>query len=228
LITAAGPDSAPAGFQHYKIFSCKLNIHLENTMPKIIDAKGLACPQPVILTKKALEQHKDVIVIVDNDTAVENITRLASNESCSIEVSGKSDGLYEIHLIKKQDNPVAATTDAMTAAGGPTVFVIAADTMGRGDDKLGGVLMKAFIHTATELDPIPDIMIFYNTGVKLAGEGSDVLDDLKILEGKGVKILVCGTCVNYFELTGKVAVGTVSNMYDIAGTLSQAGRIVQP
>jgi intracellular sulfur oxidation DsrE/DsrF family protein len=88
--------------------------------------------------------------------------------------------------------------------------------------------MKAFIHTAIELEPRPDVMIFYNTGVRLAAEGSDVLDDLKSLEEKGVKILVCGTCVNFFELTGKVAAGIVSNMYDIAGTMSTAGRIVQP
>ena len=99
--------------------------------------------------------------------------------------------------------------------------------MGHGNDELGAVLMKAFIHTAKELEVGPDVMVFYNTGVKLAAEGSDVLDDLKELEKKGVRILVCGTCVNYFNLTGKVA-GVVSNMYDIAGTLSQSGRTVRP
>ena len=88
--------------------------------------------------------------------------------------------------------------------------------------------MKAFLHVATELEAGPDVMIFYNAGVKLAAEGSDFLNDLKELEKKGVKMLVCGTCVNYYNLTGKIAVGIVSNMYDIAGTLSRAGRIVQP
>jgi selenium metabolism protein YedF len=203
-------------------------------MSEIINAKGLACPQPVILTKKALEKNEEVTVIVDNKTAVENITRLASNDGCSIDVNGEADGLFKIHLVKKPGHPSISTAspndlfNANSNVGGPTVFVIASDTMGRGDDKLGAILMKAFIHTATELETVPEVMILYNTGVKLAGEGSDVLDDLEILEGKGVKILVCGTCVNYFELTGKVAAGTVSNMYDIAETLSRAGRIVQP
>ncbi len=100
--------------------------------------------------------------------------------------------------------------------------------MGKGNDELGAVLMKAFIHTTLELEAGPDMMIFYNSGVKLTAEGSDFLGDLKELEEKGVKMLVCGTCVNYFNLTGKIAAGVVSNMYDIAGTLSRAGRIVQP
>jgi selenium metabolism protein YedF len=93
---------------------------------------------------------------------------------------------------------------------------------------LGADLMKAFIYTAIELETGPDVMILYNAGVNLVSEGSDFLNDLKKLEEKGVKILVCGTCVNYFNLTGKIAVGVVSNMYDIAGTISRAGRIVKP
>jgi selenium metabolism protein YedF len=119
-------------------------------------------------------------------------------------------------------------TDAPLVTSGPTVFVIAADTMGKGSDELGAVLMKAFIHVAIELETVPDVMIFYNAGVKLAAEGSDFLNDLKELEKKGVKMLVCGTCVNYYNLTGKIAAGVVSNMYDIAGALSRAGRIVKP
>jgi selenium metabolism protein YedF len=202
----------------------------------IIDAKGLTCPQPVILTKKALDSCSEVIVIVDNATAVENIKRLASGAGCSVEVAEESDGIFKMHL-KKQAGAAAdnrepeycsCTTDAPSTTTGPTVFLIASDIMGRGSDELGVVLMKAFIHTSTELEAVPDVMIFYNAGVKLAAEGSDVLDDLKQLEEKGVKMLVCGTCVNYFELTGKIAAGVVSNMYDIAGTLSRAGRIVKP
>ena len=100
--------------------------------------------------------------------------------------------------------------------------------MGYGNDDLGALLMKAFIHTAVDLERLPDMMILYNTGVKLAAPDSGALDDLKALEKKGVKILVCGTCVNFFDLTGKIGAGTVSNMYDIAGALSSAGRIVKP
>lgn len=205
-------------------------------MSEIINAKGLACPQPVILTKKALEAYNDVVVLVDNTTAKENISRFASGSGCSVEIAGEPDGIFRIHL-KKQSSAAPESlpqecspchTEAPLAAVGPTVYVIASDTMGKGNDELGSVLMRAFIHTLTELETIPDVMIFYNAGVKLAAEGSDVLDDLKQLEGKGVKMLVCGTCINYFDLVGKVAAGAVSNMYDIAGTLSRAGRIVRP
>jgi selenium metabolism protein YedF len=205
-------------------------------MSEIINAKGLACPEPVVLTKKALEVYGDVVVMVDNITAMENVKRFAASSGCSVEVNDEPGGIFKMHL-KKQgatplDNAVPAylscCTDTASATSGPTVFVIAADTMGKGSDELGAILMKAFIHVTTELETIPDVMIFFNAGVKLAAEGSDFLNDLKELEKKGVKMLVCGTCVNYFNLTGKIAAGVVSNMYDIAGVLSSAGRIVKP
>jgi selenium metabolism protein YedF len=203
---------------------------------ELINAKGLACPEPVILTKKALETNNDVVVLVDNTTAMENIKRFASNSGCSVVIADEPGGIFKIYL-KKQSNAtpgslspeyLSCNADAPLAAAGPTVFVIATDTMGKGSDELGAILMKAFIHTVVELEAGPDVMIFYNAGVKLAAEGSDFLNDLKELEIKGVKMLVCGTCVNYFNLTGKIVAGVVSNMYDIAGTLSRAGRIVQP
>jgi len=205
-------------------------------MSEIINAKGLSCPQPVILTKKALEAYSDVVVLVDNTTAKENISRLASGSGCSVEIADEPDGIFRIHLKKQNDETAGSLTPescscdtkVSSAAQGPTVYVIASDTMGKGNDELGSVLMRAFIHTSTELETIPDVMIFYNAGVKLAAEGSDVLDDLKQLEEKGVKMLVCGTCVNYFNLVGKVAAGVVSNMYDIASALSRAGRIIRP
>lgn len=211
-------------------------IYKEDAMSETINAKGLACPQPVILTKKSLESHDDVVVLVDNAIAVENIKRLATGSACSCDVTSESDGTFAVHLIKQGGTASAGTgqetcscdTFAAPTASGPTVFVIASDTMGKGNDELGAVLMRAFIHTALDLDTHPEVIIFYNAGVKLACEGSDVLDDLRALEEKGIRLLVCGTCVNYFNLTEKVKAGVVSNMYDIAGTLSRAGRIVQP
>ncbi len=198
-------------------------------MSEIINAKGLSCPEPVILTKKALESFSDVEVLVDNTTAVENIKRLATGAGCSVEVSEEAGGIFRLYLKKKAGSATdnQCTVD-MPLATGPTVFVIASDTMGKGSDELGAILMRALIHTVTELEPVPEIMIFYNAAVKLAVEGSVVLDDLRQLEEKGVRMLICGTCLNYFELTGKVETGIVSNMYDIVETLSKAGRIVRP
>jgi selenium metabolism protein YedF len=100
--------------------------------------------------------------------------------------------------------------------------------MGKGNDELGTVLMKSFIHTLTESEKLPATMIFYNTGVKLAVKGSDVIDDLKKLEEKGIEILVCGTCANFFKIKDDIAAGVISNMYDIAGRMMSSGRLLMP
>ncbi len=205
-------------------------------MSELVDAKGLACPEPVIRTKKALDTCNDVTVLVDNETALENVKRLASSSGCAIDVTEEQGGVYRMRLTRAGE--VGRTvqeafseclhSEPAAQAAGPTVFVIASNVMGYGNDELGGVLMKAFLHTAIELEQKPDVMIFYNAGVLLAAADSDVIENLKALEAKGVKLLICGTCVNYFNLTGKIGAGTLSNMYDIAGTLSKAGRIVKP
>jgi selenium metabolism protein YedF len=199
-------------------------------MGTLIDAKGLACPQPVVLVKKALENSDSVTVIVDNETAKENISRLAEKSGCTVSVKSGDDGTYSLTL---QKNSTVAThsTELISpgqASAGPNVFVISSNTLGRGDDELGTALMKAFIHTVLSLDYLPDTLIFYNTGVKLAVKDSDVLDDLKKLEEQGVELLVCGTCANFFNIKDDIAAGTISNMYDIAGAMSKAGRIVMP
>jgi len=205
-------------------------------MSELVDAKGLACPQPVILTKKALDSCDDVTVLLDNTTALENVKRLASNSGCAVEATEEPSGVFRIHIRKQEDAGIregtslecTCPTDTPQSAQGPTVFAIPSNVMGYGNDELGALLMKAFIHTAIDLEHGPDMIILYNTGVKLATSDSGVVDDLKALEAKGVRILVCGTCVNFFELGGKIRAGIVSNMYDIASTLSTAGRIVKP
>lgn len=200
---------------------------------KIVDARGLGCPQPVILTKQAIETHNKVKVIVDNDTALENVRRLGAKLGCDVISEAKADGIFEITLTLKPGAPTPAqdipvTCDASPSASGPFIIVCAEDKMGRGNDELGSVLIRAFLHTICLQKEKPDVMIFYNTGVKLTLQGAEALDDLKELAAAGVEILVCGTCLNYFEAKDKLGVGVVSNMYDIAGTMSKAGRLLTP
>lgn len=201
---------------------------------KIVNATGLSCPQPVILAKQAIETNELVKVIVDNDTALENIKHLGSKLGCNVATETKNDGTYEIILIHKEVTPltiqdIPATCDlSASTSGGPFVIVCAEDKMGRGNDELGSVLIRAFLHTICLQKEKPDVMIFYNTGVKLTLQGSETLDDLKELAAAGVEIIVCGTCLNYFEVKDKMDVGVVSNMYDIAGTMSKAGRLLAP
>ena len=192
-------------------------------MAHVVDARGLACPQPVVLAKKALEQHDEVIVIVNDVTARENVKKLAASQGfpCVEEQQGG-----ETRLTISRVAACTLAEDIISSAG-PVVVVISSDTMGSGDDTLGAVLMKSFLHTLLDTSPKPDVMIFFNAAVKLAVAGSDVLDDLRSLAEAGVKILACGTCLNYFEIKDRLAVGQVSNMYDIARNMLGAGRLVR-
>lgn len=192
-------------------------------MPEILDARGLACPQPVVLARKAMQQYAEVIVIVDDAVARENVKKLASGQGYS--VSEESSGTDTRITITRGDACVMGVSEAIRS--GPIVVVISSSVMGSGDDTLGGILMKSFLHTLTEADQVPDTMLLFNSGVKLAIQGSEVLDDLKALADAGVRILSCGTCLNYFEIKDKLAVGEVTNMYDIAGAMLGAGRLVR-
>lgn len=196
-------------------------------MKIIIDAKGLACPQPVLLTKKALEQENEVTVIVDNEPAVENIKRLGKTMGCTLQTKKKEDGTFQINLSREAGKSAALPLD-VSCATGPLVIAISSDRMGRGNDELGYVLIRSFIHTMLSLETLPQTIIFYNTGVKLTVKDSDVLDDLRELEKNGVAILVCGTCLNYFGISKDISAGVISNMYDIASTMAAAGRLVVP
>jgi selenium metabolism protein YedF len=197
---------------------------------KILDARGWACPKPVIETRKALQTDIPLIVIVDNKAAKENVSRLAVKLGFQIQVEDKSDGTY-INIerresgtpqeIFKQEKETYTTCENANI-----VLVIASDTVGRGNDELGGVLMRAFMHTLLEVKPQPNMIIFMNNGVKLAVKGSPVLEDLQELSDNGIEILVCGTCLNYFGLTDSLGVGIISNAYNIAEALLQANKVI--
>jgi selenium metabolism protein YedF len=202
-------------------------------LAKEIDARGLDCPQPVILTKKALETENEVVVFVDNDIAVENVKRLGTNLGCTVAVEQQDAKTFRLDLLKNASVGTDACAMAVEAAlappaAGPLVVVIGENRMGRGSDDLGYILIRSFIHTLLSLDPLPATIIFFNTGVKLTVQDSDVLDDLQELAAKGVRLIVCGTCTNFFDISKEIAVGTISNMYDIVETMSKAGRIIAP
>lgn len=200
---------------------------------KTVNARGLACPQPVVLAKQAIEYHRQVKVIVDDDIALENVKRLGAKLGCDVKVEKKNDGSYEINMTRKEGadgskEEFVPEPNTAPANPGPFVIVISSDKMGKGNDELGYVLIKAFLHTIASHKEKPDIMIFYNNGVKLTVQDSEVLEDLKQLESEGVQLLVCGTCLGYFNIKDKLAAGTVSNMYDIVETMSCAGRLLVP
>ena len=198
-------------------------------MGTTVDARGLACPQPVILTRKALLAGDEVTAIVDNDTAQQNVTRMAERAGHRVKAEARADGIY-LHISggaqpAAEAAPQAAAQPAPTP--GPLVVLVASEFVGRGEHaELGQILMRGFFHTLGEVKPTPDVVIFLNSGVKLVAEGSPVLEDLRALADCGVQLLACGTCLGYYQLKDKVAVGEVSNMYTIAETLLGAGKVV--
>lgn len=199
-------------------------------MAQIVDARGQACPQPVILARRALQQADAVSVIVDNATACENLERMARSMGRPVRVEERPEGTY-VHIGEAADSASPQVSPQPAAAGpvpgaGPTVVFVPADTVGRGPEELGAILVRTFFHVLTEASPCPDVVVFMNSGVRLVAEGSPVLNDLKLLADRGVQILACGTCLDFFDLKARVAVGTVSNMYTIVETLLSAGRLV--
>jgi selenium metabolism protein YedF len=199
---------------------------------KLIDARGLSCPQPVIETRNALRESGALTVIVDNDTAQKNVTRMAEKSGHAVQAELKDDGIYL--YISGQDVvlPEAGTQELLVGkalpAEGPLVLFVASEYMGQGEHaELGTILVRAFFHTLGEVEPLPDTIIFVNSGVKLVVEGSPVLEDLDALCGKEIEVLACGTCLEYYGLKDKLAAGEISNMYTIAETMLGAGKVVK-
>ena len=185
-----------------------------------VDARGDACPLPVVKAKKAIAELNgagEVEVLVDNEIAVQNLTKMAQQKG----YASKAEKLAEREY--REEAPVCAP-DART----DTVVVIASDQMGDGAEELGKTLLKAFVFSLTQQDKLPKTILFYNGGAHLTCEGSPMLEDLKALEAEGVEIVTCGTCLNFYGLTEKLQVGTVTNMYVIAEKMLNAGNVVKP
>ena len=192
---------------------------------KIVDARKKACPQPVIMTKKeADEGAEEITVIVDNETAKLNVTKLASQLRYSVTAENKEDGIY-ILLIKgaesKEQSEIVSKTQNKNIG-----YLITSDKLGKGSDDLGRILMKSFLFTLSETKPYPDFLIFLNSGVKLTTEGSESIEDLIKLKEVRVEIVSCGTCLDFFEIKSKLQVGSVSNMYDIVDMISNSTNTV--
>ena len=197
---------------------------------KTIDCRGLACPQPVIDTKNALQDATSPLrVIVDSEASCINVRRFAESQGAKVEVTERGGEFYlTIEPGGRQSTGAEPPPVCSPHPAGNTVVYVSSAVMGRGDDELGAILMGAFLDTLSQFKNEISHAIFVNAGAKLAVEGSPVLEQLRQLEGLGVQVLVCGTCLNHFGIKDKLAVGSVSNMYAIIETLSRAGRIIRP
>lgn len=255
----------------------------------IVDAIGDHCPIPVVKTKKALGELNgagQIEVLVDNETAMKNVMKMAKSSGASAKAEQISEREYKVIITVEEKNAAASGNDQKGQTAGKesraqaegwmketgesdhnpaddeggteaengngsrirgiseaqsvsassagcadcigTVVAVSSDKMGSGNDELGAVLMKSFFFAETQLDALPDKILFYNGGAKLTAEDSDCLEDIRLLEKEGVEILTCGTCLDFYGLKEKLAVGAVTNMYTIAEILQNAVSVVSP
>ncbi|TCO77997.1 sulfurtransferase-like selenium metabolism protein YedF [Marinisporobacter balticus] len=182
-------------------------------MNKQVDARGLSCPKPVIETKKVLDQLTEgsITTIVDNEVAMQNVIKLAKSLHFDVVIKEVEKDFYVQMSKGEAGEEILCEIDQER----DLAILFGSDTLGEGSEELGKILMKGYVYTLTEYTPYPKTLLFMNSGVKLTTEGSEVLGYLKQLESEGVEVLVCGTCLDYFHLKDKRAVGSVSNMYAI-------------
>jgi selenium metabolism protein YedF len=208
---------------------------------KTLDMRGEPCPIPVVKAKEILTNEESVAVLVDNFVAVQNLEKMAKGTGCAFSYVDEGASVYKVSIVKGAAQAggtsasVAATVAAPSApapAGAPTggkkgpVVLVTADSMGRGAEELGRLLIKGFIFSLTQLNPPPEAVIFLNSGAHLTSGSANAIADLKTLESKGSVVCTCGTCANYYKLTESLAVGSIVDMMNIVNRLSAAASII--
>jgi len=206
-------------------------------MNKIIDAKGKNCPIPVIMAKKEIDGGNNSFVVeVDNKIAVQNLQKLANsqgfitsleedNEIFKVSFSNGSDKLNEADECEECNEILTKLEENKKDLGTWSVF-IGKDIIGAGNEELGKSLMKMYFYTISEGDDLPKSILFMNDGVKVPTLNEQAIEHLKDLEKKGVEILVCGACLNFYGLEEKLKAGKVSNMYDITNCMKEASKVI--
>ncbi|MEW9080488.1 sulfurtransferase-like selenium metabolism protein YedF [Terrisporobacter glycolicus] len=198
-----------------------------------VNAIGDNCPIPVVKAKKAIDALTESAIVevsVDNEIAVQNVTKMVSqkNLESTYEKVSENHFVIKVQCGEVAKNKIAEEVVCTVEKEEKMVVVLSSDKMGEGDEELGKVLIKGFIYAITQLDKYPKAVLLYNSGVKLSAEGSDSIADLKMLEEHGVEILNCGTCLNFYNLQDKLQVGKVTNMYSIVEELAGATNIIRP
>jgi selenium metabolism protein YedF len=189
----------------------------------IIDCKGLKCPQPVINTKKYFDsiEKGEAEIIVDNEVARTNILKFCQSNNLSVLVE-EDQGFYHIKVSKEDCECEVMKLDVKSL-----IILVTSDRLGTGDDTLGATLMKSYLYALSESDTLPVDLLLLNSGVKLAAEGSEVLDSLNKLKERGVNIASCGVCLDFYGIKDKLAVGEITNMYTIIEKMNTASNTIK-
>ncbi|MBJ6802436.1 sulfurtransferase-like selenium metabolism protein YedF [Geomonas propionica] len=192
-----------------------------------LDVRGMACPLPVVQVKRALESTQgELHVLLDDGAPRENVKRFAQGRGYQVQEEALEDG-FAFTITGPGVIAAREATPAPAAAAGPTVMLVGSDRMGDGAEDLGRLLMKNFIMTLLDLSELPDRIFFVNSGVLLAAEGSEVVETLNELGNRGVEVLSCGICLDFYKKKETLAAGGVTNMFTIAETMLLARSVVR-
>ncbi|MGL5635898.1 MAG: sulfurtransferase-like selenium metabolism protein YedF [Bacteroidales bacterium] len=202
---------------------------------KTIDTRGLLCPAPLIQTKKALKEAQTgdrFEIILDNDTACSNVASYLRELGINCDVILEEKCQYirltvEDEVMDQSNKPETCTIDDKGITQSYSV-ILKSTTMGEGDPELGTLLLRAFLNTLKENEVLPQYIILYNSGVKLAVNGTDSCNALIEMENKGVNVICCGTCVDFYDLKQQIGVGTISNMYKIIECSVNSSKLIYP
>lgn len=201
---------------------------------KIVDAKGKLCPLPLIMTKKALSEineNETLQVLIDNDISVKNVTRFLEDNGLKANVVKKGE-VYELTVNKTGNIPESVKAEdycsVEDARSGNFIVALLKNRLGEGSEELGEFLIKGFVNTLPEATIKPRTIVFMNSGIYLALKDSPVLESLRKLEQMGVELLACGACLDFFKKKDELAVGRISNMYEIIERLTQTGKVIYP
>ena len=196
-------------------------------MKKVIDAKGKACPMPVIMAKKEIDTGvKFFDIEVENKIAVENLKKLANSQGFTTTIE-ENDGNFKVNFSNgcEECEEVLAKVEGKKPLGNWSIF-INKEIIGAGNEELGQSLMKMFIYTISEGEDLPKSILFMNGGVKVPSLNEQGIEHLKVLQDKGVELLVCGACLNFYGLEDKLEVGKISNMYEITNAMKEASKVI--
>ncbi len=200
---------------------------------KTVDTTGLRCPQPLIMLKEALrslDEGKRLTVVTDSDTSLKNMVTYLKDNGVEPQVTTKG----RVHTLVT-DRPAANLEASNPEAYCDTspyrkdyVVCIKSERMGDGDPELGKVLIETFLENLKLQPLLPTHILLYNGGVNLATRQSPVSGALTELEELGTRIMLCGTCVDHYDVQYDITVGMISNMVTLTETLASAGHVVYP
>ncbi len=198
----------------------------------ILDVQGKRCPMPLIETKKALKElheNDSLKILIDNSVSARNVAHFLKDNHVTF--SEKQNGAITEIMVNHQPLNLEKTDETAYCSTEPKeqdkyIVLMAKDRIGEGSDELGEALAGAMINTLKSMDPLPAKIIFMNSGINLVVTGSRVLKDLSELAEKGVELIVCGTCLDYFGKTEELKVGRVSNMLEILESMRAAQKVI--